>query len=385
MLTRWDGWRLFNHGDVISELRDGRTQALDRGALLVILAETAFFCRQTRDDLVAAWPDTNVIMSVSAQAEHFTPLDRVSKAPFVRLDGTICQTAGYDVQSRTYLVPDASLESLSVPREPSATDVADAAHLLLDEWFGDMPLYEQADRANLLALILTPFVRGLVPLVPLAVVDGLMMGVGKNLLADCLALLVTGANADPLPYPNDDDELRKLITSTFGTGAELFVFDEAHSIYGKSMARALTATSYNDRILGVSRMAKYPNKVTWVALGNQVQVHGDLARRVYRIALRPNDPNPERRRSTQFQHPDLRTWTRINRASLIQAALTLVRAWFAADQPTAAAGVSFGSFEAWDRIVGGILHVAGVEGFLENLAQWRTEADFESGYWRTTA
>lgn len=379
--ARWDGWRVFNYGDVITELTDDRMMALEHGSLLGLLAETAHFYRPGRAGVSSAtWPDDNVIRAVAARQRDFTPLDRLSQAPFVRIDGTICQSPGYDQQSRTFLIQDPMLAGVAVPDSPTSEQMQQAVDLLT-EWFCDMSASEKADKANLFALILTPFVRGLVPLVPMAVLDGLQPGVGKNLMADCIALLVTGSNADPLPFPGDDDELRKVITSTFGTGAPLFVFDEAHTVAGKSLARALTATSYTDRILGVSRMATYPNNATWMALGNQVQVQGDLARRVYRIALRPPQPDPERRRNGQFLHPDLRAWTRQNRPHLIQAVLTLVRGWFAAGQPAAPTGVSFGSFEAWDRIIGGILYVAGVPGFLANLARWRSEADFETGYW----
>ena len=382
MCQRWDGSRLFNYGDVISELQDDRMVALDRGPLLSMLAESAYFYRPTKEGQKAAWPDSNTVVVVAAQAARFTSLERVSGAPFVRDDGSICQTPGYDEATRTFLLSDPALEDIDVPEAPTADEIRAARELLLDEWLGDLPLHEQADRANLLALVLTPLIRGLVSLVPMAVIDGLMMGVGKNLTADCIALYAMGRNADPLPYPDDDDEQRKVITSTFGTGAQLFVFDEAHHLRGKSLARALTATSYTDRILGVSRMACYPNTVTWVALGNQVQVHGDLARRVYRIALRPTEPDPDRRSSDQFRHPDLRSWTRANRAALIQAALTLVRGWYAAGQPAAPSPCTFGSFEAWERIVGGILHHAGVPSFLGNLRSWRTEADFDTGYWQ---
>ena len=124
------------------------------------------------------------------------------------------------------------------------------------------------------------------------------------------------------------------------------MFDEAHSINGRSLARALTATTWNDRILGVSRMARYLNAITWVALGNQVQVHGDLNRRVYRIALRPTGPNPDQRKSSQFRHPDLREWTRAHRGELVQAALTLVRAWVAAGQPPPPSGVKLRQLRA---------------------------------------
>ena len=40
-----------------------------------------------------------------------------------------------------------------------------------------------------------------------------------------------------------------------------------------------------------------------------------------------------------------------------------------------------GGFEAWAKIIGGILSFAGVDGFLENLAQFHDEADLEGPEW----
>src|SRR6202044_650140 len=123
---------------------------------------------------------------------------------------------------------------------------------------------------NALALVLTPFIRGIVPLVPLAVISGLQMGVGKNLLADCMSLMTTGETSQPLPWiADDDDEIRKQILSSFRAGSSLVCFDEAHVLGGPALTRAITATTYADRILGVSKMASYPNRVTWMSLGNQ--------------------------------------------------------------------------------------------------------------------
>jgi len=184
-----------------------------------------------------------------------------------------------------------------------------------------------------------------------------------------------------MQYTCDEDETRKQITAAFRGGVNLFVFDEAHVLEGASLARALTAITYTDRILGVSTMAEFPNRVTWISLGNQVQVNGDLGRRVYRIAIRPTVANPHDRDQDEFRHPDLRGWTRQHRAALLTAALTLVRAWFVAGQPAPQRGVSFGSFESWQRTVGGITDHAGQPGFLDNLHQWRCESDFSRAYW----
>jgi DNA polymerase-1 len=226
----------------------------------------------------------------------------------------------------------------------------------------------------------------MVPKVPLAVVDGLQMGVGKNLLADSLLTVYTGGAAEPMNWVPEADELRKQITAAFRTGAEFFVFDEAHTIEGAPLAQALTAATWQDRILGVSTMANFPNVITWLSLGNQVQVRGDLTRRVYRIALRPRYANPQDRPASLFRHPgqsglDLGSWTRKHRRELMTAILTLVRAWFAQGQPRPARGVSFGSFEVWEKITGGIVETAGLTGFLDNLKVWRSESDFDTQYW----
>lgn len=393
LLDRWNMRRLFCHGEVLSQLSRGtESQAPEmkpvaKGAFLDVIQETAVTVRQRGEDpedVDYGWPDGQTVDAVLSRADRFATLDRVARAPFVRRDGSICQANGYDEASRTMVVMDEALAGIEVPDEPSAEQVAMARKLIMDEWLGDLvgDLDGDASRANLLALLLTPLVRGLVTVVPLAVIDGLQMGVGKNLVADCLSILATGETADPLPFHSDDDEEnRKVITSAFRTGADLFVFDEAHIIRGNALARALTSARYKDRQLGVSQMLGFPNRVTWVALGNRVRVEGDIVRRVYRVALMPTTPNPQDRPESGFRHPDLRSWTRANRAELLAAGLTLVRAWFAAGCPKSSRGVTFGSFEEWDRVVGGIVEHAGQEGFLTNLVEWRSETSFEMGYW----
>jgi hypothetical protein len=275
------------------------------------------------------------------------------------------------------------VQAVEVPEHPGEEDVTSAVKLLTEEWLGDLfaSMPEPEDRANCLALMLTPLIRGLVPLAPMAVIDGLQPGVGKNLIADLLSILATGKSASPLPYSRDDDENRKLITSSFRQGTELLIFDEAHTIEGRHLARSITGETYSDRILGVSNMIEFPNKITWVALGNNVAVNGDLSRRVYRIRLAPAIANPQDRDVASFRHPDIKRWTREHRSELIGAALTLVRAWFTGEQEESAAGRRFGSFERWGGLVGGILDNAGIEGFLGSLVEWRSETDYDNKFW----
>ena len=390
LIEKWDGRELFNHGGTISRLKGTTMVPIDRGTSRDLIQETAITVNEIETAQGVTydftWPDVNSMAAVFSRAERFSPLERVTRAPFVRPDGTICTKPGYDEATRTMLILDPELADIEVPEDPSSEEVAAARELIMIEWLGDFPFDAEPDRANALGLVVTPAIRGLVPRVPLAVVDGLQMGVGKNLFADSILTVYTGEPAQPMNFVDEKEELRKQITSAFRTGAEFFVFDEAHTIDGTALAQALTASTWADRILGFSTMAHFPNRVTWISLGNQVQVRGDLTRRVYRIALRPNYANPQDRPASSFRHPgqsglDLGSWTRKHRRDLMAAILTLVRAWFAQGSPYPKRGVSFGSFETWERIVGGIVETAGLPGFLGNLTVWRSESDFDTQYW----
>lgn len=389
-IDKWDGSELFNHGGVISRLQGDGMTPVDRGTTRDLIQDTALTVDETAGAqgtvYTFTWPDPNTIAAVMSRAAKFSPLERVSHAPFVRPDGTIVTKPGYDEPTRTVLIPSEDLSGLTVPGDPSPAEIQAARVLIMDEWLGDFPFAGDADRANALALVVTPAIRGMLPRVPMAVVDGLQMGVGKNLLADQILTVYTGQAARPMNFVDEAEELRKQITSAFRGGSEFFVFDEAHTLQGAALAQALTAETWQDRILGVSTMAEFPNKVTWISLGNQVQVQGDITRRVYRIALRPTYDNPQDRPASSFKHPgqsglDLGSWTRKHRRELLQAILTLVRAWFAAGQPYERRKSSFGSFEVWEHHAGGIVQVAGVPGFLDNILAWRSESDFHSHYW----
>ena len=388
--ARWDGTELFCYGGVLTRLREAKTEPLDRGAFLRWLAEGVACYRYTPPGMTTpgryedAWPDTQTVEALLASSDEFAPLNRVLAMPFIRNDGSVCAKNGYDAASGTFLaMGNSGMDRLDIPDAPSREQARAAAAWLLDEWLGDMPFKDASSRAGALALVITPFIRGLVPLVPLAVVSGLQIGVGKNLLADCLSIVMTGKPCQPMLWiPDDDDEVRKQILAAFRQGDGLLCFDEAHEVGGAALTRALTAQTYTDRILGVSQMASYPNRATWLALGNNVVVNADMSRRVHHIELHPHGPNPQDRPESAFRHPDLRGWTEASRPEVITRILTVIRAWFAAGRPEYSRGSLMGSFEAWDKMASGILHYAGVPGFLSDLIEKRNEADLSGGYWK---
>jgi hypothetical protein len=382
LVSRWDKDRLFNYGNVICE-RDGLTmRPATKDVLDGITAETCQVVNlktnaKGQESYVKALIESRILGMVMAFPKEFSKLDKLSQIPFLRPDGTICSTPGYDEPTHSFLELDPELQGIDIPEAPTREQVASARSFLLDDLLGDFPLHTEADKANALATLITPFVRDLIPTSPLAVIDAKEAGSGKNLLADVISILTTGKAAQTLPYTTEAEEQRKVITSAFRSGSAMLLFDEAHVIEGAAFARALTSHSYQDRVLGASDLAEFPNNRTWVSLGNQVQIKGDMGRRVYRVRLEYPGARPESREASDFKHPDLRQWTMDNRRELVRACLTLVRAWFALGKPVAPLPFRMGSFEKWQEILAGVLWVAGVEGFLVNVPQWRSESDFE--------
>lgn len=258
LVSRWDRERLFNFGGVISQRKKASMKPLDSGSFPHVLAETCCCVTQVRDGEVRdSWPDNYTMKAVLNHAEPFAVLDRgVIQVPFIRPDGSVCQSVGYDQPTRTYL--SAGVSGVVVPDEPTGAEVRSAVSLIVDELLEGFCFKEQADRANAIGFLLTPYIRGLVDLALMAVIDGKQAGSGKGKLANAVAIVTTGRAANLLPWNAEDAENRKVITSAFESGTELMVFDEAHTLAGPSLARALTAPTYTDRIPGdpERRMAK---------------------------------------------------------------------------------------------------------------------------------
>jgi hypothetical protein len=183
-----------------------------------------------------------------------------------------------------------------------------------------------------------------------------------------------------LGAPRDEEEWRKQITAKLAAGATMITVDNVEgALYAPSLARALTARTWTDRVLGRSETVTVSQRATWIATGNNIQLRGDLPRRCYWIRLDARESRPWQREN--FKHPDLLGWVAKNRGRLVHALLTLARAWFAAGKPKAQNLPRLGSFEAWAETVGGMVAFAGIPGFLGNLAALYDKADAGGAEW----
>ena len=354
----------FRHGDTVSTFARGELEPVDRVRLMNQVEMTTKPVALKKDSVVPSRVDATALdITLLRLLDRLPAIEGLLHAPFMRPDGTVCVDVGYDERAKVYL---SSTMPIDVPELPTTEQVA-AAVALIDEFISDFPLSTPSDRAHVFAMLLTLMTRHLLPLAPLLAIDGNGPGVGKNLLSECCVYIATGEWVQTDPLPLDAEEQRKQITSLLGAGRSVALFDEAHIIGGTSLARLITSMTWGDRLLGYSRQVSYPNRMTVIALGNNVEVTGDMPRRCVIIRLSSGMSRPELR--TGFKHDDLRLWVTNNRARMIEALLTILRAWHAAGRPRSNARL--GSFDNWATMIGGALDHACVEGFLANAHEMR--------------
>jgi hypothetical protein len=377
--------QLFVHAGNLSRL--GRTEddkcvitALTDVAVVERMGRAANFFREVRGGFVAARPPRDVAANINARGDwpEFPALKAVVESPVVRQDGTILMRPGYDVESRLFYAPAPGLVMSVVPDNPTREDVA-AALALLDDFFGEFPYDSPASRANALGLMLTPLVRPLIPVTPLALIDATQQGSGKSLLSKVVSVLAAGREPAMMTAPTTEEEWRKQITAKLKASANVIAIDNIHGLLkSAALDAALTAPQWSDRELGHTRQLELSNAATWMATGNNLRIGGDLARRCYHIRFDAKDSTPWLGR--EFRHPELLADVRAARGQLLAALLTLVRSWCAAGRPKPTSPI-LGSFEEFSITVGGILQHAGISGFLGNLSQTYEAADDESEQW----
>jgi len=359
-------------------------QQLDADALRGELTDAADWLtlkhsKQGGDFLVPDLPPTAIARDIlSLPAVDLPYLAGVIACPTFAPDGSLITANGYHASSELWL--HSSITDLPPVSSTPDTSAITAAREALLEVIADFPFVDDASRANALALMLLPFVRPLIAgPTPLHAADAPSPATGKDLLVKSALWPALGYEVGATTSAKDPDEWRKKITSTLAGGSPAILWGNvARRPDSEHLAAVLTDVIWRDRQLGQTKELTLPNRAVWAATGNNLVFSRELARRVVWIRLDAKMETPEQR--SGFRHPNLLGYVREHRARLVHAALTLVRAWLAAGRP---AGTQvMGSFESYAAVMGGILDVAGVPGFLANGEELRRHADAETGEWR---
>ncbi len=340
------------------------------------LAEWLRFVRRSeRNGETDCPPPMDIVGNVLATPDKPLPcLMQIVEAPVFGADGSLSVVPGYHAGSQTLYMPRAGLVIPSIPPNPSPKEIK-AAAALLREMICDFPFVNESERAHALCLPLQFFARNLIDgPTPLYMFEKPSPGTGGTLLVEVLTYLPVGRIIAGMTATDDEDEMRKRITSQLRTSPAFILIDNLRArLDAACLASAITATAWEDRILGSSTIGRFPVRCAWIATANNPTMSLELARRTVRVRIDAKTDQPWLR--SGFKHADLRGWVADNRGRLVGASLTLIQAWLAAGRPDGKE--SLGMFESWAKVMGGILDVAGVPGFLANRADFYAEADTE--------
>jgi len=268
-------------------------------------------------------------------------LTGVVEAPTLRRDGTLLNKPGYDAASGLYV--DYAGAPINVPESPTREDAL-AALVILKEPYSEFQFADPAMGLSIaLAATLTATVRRSLRTAPMMAFDAPVMGAGKGLLVKVSALIATGRPAPLLSQGQDEAEAEKRLGSMLLAGVSMINLDNIERpVGGELLCSMLTEPVCNPRILGKSESPEMPCNLTMFATGNNLQFVGDMVRRVLICRLDPGVERPDARRFNR----NLNEWIPQNRARLLSAALTVLRAYIVAGKPKQPIA-PYGSFEEW--------------------------------------
>ncbi len=356
----------------------------DGDSIRSLLARWATWTTTTRrkdgPHVEAVDPPLPVVGFVRGRREwRFPALRAVATAPVLTPDWRILAQPGYD--------PASGIVYAGVPFDvpegaPSASDVDHAKRLLLDDLLGDFPFVDDSGRAHAIAYALLPFVRhAIAGPTPFFLADAPTARTGKTLLC-VVAAMPFVAGAVPVSPPKREEELGKWILGKLVQGATHAIIDNLPSkLDSAAFASTITGTDHDGRILGQTLVVTVPNRAVWAVTGNNITMTEELAGRAYWCRLDSGVEFPGDRDQKRFRHADIKRWVTEHRAELVAAILTLIRAWLHAGRPDST-GRLLAGFEAWSRTLGGILEVAGIDGFLANSRELWETADPDAQNWR---
>jgi hypothetical protein len=324
------------------------------------LVERRVICCKERLALKAATVSVGVTMSeadargtlASPQFhEKLVPLSGVAtcRRPVLRSDGRIeLLPEGYDVESQT----------LTVSNIAYRDDMKfDKAKDVLKDLFSEFTFVNPRDLSVAVAALLGLFAQPLLhskALRPMLLYVKNAEGAGATTCAACAIVTVTG-DMPTGTAPGEDDEMRKLLTSSLREGCSVVLLDNCkRTIGGVALEAFVSSPKWRDRLLGVNQIGDYDNNATVFATGNGATCTPDIRRRSLQCELHLGE---ERAEDKVFQRTLNVSALLKMRSELLAACWSLVTAWDKAGRPGPSR--SHSGFPEWAVTIGGIVQHAG--------------------------
>ena len=267
----------------------------------------------------------------------------VINTPTLRPDGSILSVTGYDLPTLLLLSEPPPMPT--IPEYPTKGQAYDALNLLKD-LIEEFPFADDASESVALSAMITPVVRGAFTVSPMHAVTAPMPGSGKSFLFDICSVIATGQVCPVMAAGANEEETEKRLGAALMAGQSIISIDNFNGdLGGDALCQIIERPIVDIRILGKSERARIESRSTIFATGNNLRLVGDLTRRVIICRLDAKSERPELRAFKRNPLEDIFA----NRGLYVAAALTVVRAYFAAGKPNPAPPL--GSFGGWSDTV----------------------------------
>jgi hypothetical protein len=273
---------------------------------------------------------------------RFPAVAGVITTPTLRADGSLLSKPGYDAKTRLLLVEPLAVD---VPARPTK-DNARAALAFLDELLAEFPFVDEPGRSVALSTLITPVVRGALPVAPMHTTSSPTPGSGKSYLLDTASAIAIGQRCPVISAGRNEYETEARLCAVLITAQPLVSIDNLNGILrGDALCQFIERHRVQVRILGETRTVTIENRATIFGNGNNLTIAGDLVRRTVHCRLDANVERPELR---QFVG---KPFDRVlaDRTRYVSAALTIVRAYLLAGCPGVLPALA--SFEDWSSLV----------------------------------
>jgi hypothetical protein len=177
----------------------------------------------------------------------------------------------------------------------------------------------------------------------------------QNALLCKIPIIALLGNAPATSLPENEEEMRKLVTATALSGSPILFLDNCKGHLKSSSLEALTTSpAMKFRLLGANKIIEAEHGITVFITTNRATFSPDLRRRTLIVPLFLEEVRPELR---IIRRPLDDAAIIARRADVLAASLAFVREWEKQGFPKAK--VLNQSFFAWSQVVGGILESVG--------------------------
>ena len=320
-------------------------------------------------------PDEAVVRHIIETANPAWPiLERISALPELTANGFETES-GYDGESHTLRV---------IPNGITGEMLLQDTIAELNGVFGEFPFADDAGFANLLGMMLTPFVGTYTERGPGLMIDAPTPGTGKSLMADCAAIIISGkapAGIQMSGKQHRGEETPKRLAAALSMSNCLRLDNLANDVDDPNLAEFLTGEHWTTRELGTNQrqLVFDCRTIATLATANNASLSRELADRFLNVRLDAQTENPREGRT--FAIDNLIEHTKSRRQQLVDALASIVRAWHDAGRPQAKARPAvLGSFDHWRNVVTDILDHAGIGEFAGNMQSFTQRAAASDDY-----